>query len=334
MRRKMKMKNCSVSDLFFVRYGVNLELNSLVQDSNGINFVSRTSKNNGVSAKVKPISCIEPLPPGTITVAGGGSVMEAFLQMSPYYSGRDLYYLTAKEPMTNEQKLFYCLCLRATKYKFSYGRQANITLPDLEIPALESIPEYVNEFSLAQYGKNLLRQIDFSANNMKYTQTGEVVPLENLFFVIGGISSSQVIRSKVKLNENWLPYVRPSYRQETCVDAYVNKTVVPDGKVFPPKTLYVSTDGQGSHTFSYVSTFEFVPNSNVSVLLPKRNMGLQEKLFYAQCITNNRYKFSYGRKPKGKRLKSIMLPEYPPEYVLDYNVNNVMQCFHNVLERV
>ena len=90
------MKTCKVSDLFWVNYGVNLELNALELDKNGINFVSRTAKNNGVSAKVKRINGVDPLPAGTITVAGGGSVMETFLQMVPYYSGRDLYYLTPK----------------------------------------------------------------------------------------------------------------------------------------------------------------------------------------------------------------------------------------------
>ena len=35
----------------------------------------------------------------------------------------------------------------------------------------------------------------------------------------------------------------------------------------------------------------------------------EEKLFYAQCITANRYLFSYGRKPKGKKLKSIKIPD-------------------------
>lgn len=328
------MKTCKVSDLFSVRYGVNLELNALVQDKDGINFVSRTSKNNGVSAKVKPLRYIEPLPAGTITIAGGGSVMEAFLQMEPYYSGRDLYYLTAKVPMTNEQKLFYCLCFRANKYKFSYGRQSNVTLPDLQIPVLECIPEYVTLFSLQTYGENLLRQITFPESSSRYKQTGRTVPLDKLFTVVCGISSSEVMRNRGKQSVNWIPYIRPSYRQETSIDAYVNRNAVPSGKVFPAQTLYVSTDGQGSHTFSYVSTFEFVPNSNVAVLMPKREMGLQEKLFYAQCITNNRYKFSYGRKPKGERLKSIMLPEYPPDYVLDYNLDNVVKSFSVILGKV
>jgi hypothetical protein len=133
-----------VSEIFEVRYGVNLELNALIQTPTGINFVSRTAFNNGVSAKVEPITHIAPIPAGTISVAGGGSVMESFLQLAPYYSGRDLYYLTAKMELTDAEKLYYCACLRANKYRFNYGRQANRTLRDILIPSPTEIPSWVN----------------------------------------------------------------------------------------------------------------------------------------------------------------------------------------------
>lgn len=134
-----------VSELFDVKYGVNLELNALEQAADGINFVSRTAKNNGVSARVSPIKGVDPIPAGTISVAGGGSVMESFLQTEPYYSGRDLYYLTAKVEMTEQQKLYYCTCLRANKYRYNYGRQANRTLRDILIPSLDEIPTWASE---------------------------------------------------------------------------------------------------------------------------------------------------------------------------------------------
>jgi len=330
----MTMKTCKVSDLFTVTYGVNLELNALQQSKTGINFVSRTSKNNGVSAKVTPLPDVEPIPAGTITVAGGGSVMETFLQLAPYYSGRDLFYLTAKVPMNNAQKLFYCQCLKANKYRFSYGRQANVTLPDLLIPTLDSIPDYVSKFSLKEYGVDLLKKSSFVGNKSVYPQSDKTVPLDKLFFVENGVASTNVLRNKKRISENWIPYVRPSYRQETSIDAYVNRQFVPSDKIFPQGTLYVSTDGQGSHTFAYVSTFEFVPNSNVSVLRPKRDMSLQEKLYYAMCITKNRYKFSYGRKPKGKRLKSIQLPLYPITSVLEYDLSKVKTSFNDELGKL
>lgn len=137
-----------VSDIFEVKYGVNLELNALTQARDGINFVSRSAKNNGVSARVLSIPGIEPIPAGTISVAGGGSVMESFLQTDPYYSGRDLYYLTAKTPLSDQEKLYYCACLRANKYRYNYGRQANRTLKDIYIPSPEDVPEWVSETML------------------------------------------------------------------------------------------------------------------------------------------------------------------------------------------
>ena len=82
-----------VSKLFHVYYGTNLELNHLKKTEGGINFVSRTSKNNGVSASVESISDVKPLDSGLITVAGGGSVMSSFVQNKPFYSGRDIFYL-------------------------------------------------------------------------------------------------------------------------------------------------------------------------------------------------------------------------------------------------
>ncbi|GIR20044.1 hypothetical protein CM15mP35_03050 [bacterium] len=36
---------------YFVVYGVNLERNKLETDNEGVNFVSRTDANNGVSGK-------------------------------------------------------------------------------------------------------------------------------------------------------------------------------------------------------------------------------------------------------------------------------------------
>lgn len=309
------MKTCRVDELFTVRYGVNLELNALEQSTNGINFVARTAKNNGVSAKVLPLPWVVPIPAGTISVACGGSVMESFLQPAPYYSGRDLFYLTAKVPMTDAVKLYYCLCLRANKFKYSYGRQANETLASLQIPALDELPEEIKGFSLEAYAEEMRSAIDTGALDVKSGNIHEEgsIQLGQLFKVVNGIVSSDVERLPYRKSSNWVPYIRPSYRQSTSIDAYVNRHSVPQDKVFPKGTLYVSTNGQGSHTYAYVSATDFVPNSDVSVLLPLREMCLREKLAYALFITANRFRFSYGRKPKGDKLKSIILPASIPE---------------------
>jgi hypothetical protein len=133
-----------LEDLFYVKYGTNLELNHLTINSNGINFVARTSQNNGVTAKVQRLYDVEPTAGMSLTVAGGGSVLETFLQVEPFYSGRDLYYLKPKKKMTVDEMLYYATCIRANRYKYSYGRQANKTLRDLKVPAYEFISKWVS----------------------------------------------------------------------------------------------------------------------------------------------------------------------------------------------
>lgn len=136
-------KEFELQELFELRYGVNLELNKMVLDSNGVNFVSRTANNNGVSARVRPVPGVEPIDAMTLTVAGGGSVLETFLQPEPYYSGRDLYYLTPKLKMNAAQMLFCCVLIRANKYRYNYGRQANRTLKSIKIklPVIDGTPD-------------------------------------------------------------------------------------------------------------------------------------------------------------------------------------------------
>lgn len=66
-------------------------------------------------------------------MAGGGSVLSTFLQRRPFYSGRDLYLLLPKQSTGDHAKLFVVTVLQAEKYRFNYGRQANKTLPRLNL---------------------------------------------------------------------------------------------------------------------------------------------------------------------------------------------------------
>jgi hypothetical protein len=142
------METIRLGDLFKVTYGSNLALNALKKEEGGINFVSRTSKNNGVSATVSAIEgfpAISPTGNGFISVACGGSVLSSFLQTEPFYSGRDLVYLTPKKKLSRNILIFYCVAIKQNAFKYGYGRQANATLSDIQIPSLSSIPSWVLE---------------------------------------------------------------------------------------------------------------------------------------------------------------------------------------------
>lgn len=135
----------TVRDLFYARYGQNLELNRLevTESADAVNFVSRTARNNGVSARVKPVANVPPADAGCLTVACGGSVLETFVQAAPFYCGRDVYILEPKEYMTLTEKLWWATCIRSNKYRYNYGRQANRTFQDLPLP--DGVPAWLYE---------------------------------------------------------------------------------------------------------------------------------------------------------------------------------------------
>ena len=294
-----------LQEIFDVKYGVNLELNKLKRSSKGINFVSRTFKNNGVSARVEQLENIEPIPAGTLTVAGGGSVLETFLQPEPYYSGRDLYYLTAKTELSDEQKLFYCACIRANKYKYSYGRQANRTLKYLQVPSINELPDWVNDVDLSHFDgaeKSKIQKI------IPPPVVDKTAKLKDLFEIKNGIAATG-LNIKESRFSGCIAYIRPASTNARVIRGFLERSAMDPKHIYSKGSLFVSTNGEGSHSYSYVSIEDFVPNSDVSVLIPKKEMSVELKLYYAKCIVSNRYLFSYGRKPKGKRLSGLLLPK-------------------------
>jgi len=138
--------------------------------------------------------------------------------------------------------------------------------------------------------------------------------LDQRFDVKNGIASTSIDLLTDRIKDS-IPFVRPASTQQRTIAGWIRRAGVDPKHIYPAGSLFVSTNGEGSHTFAYVSSFDFVPNSDVSVLIPKEMMTVQEKLFFARAITMNRYKFSYGRKPKGIRLQNIVLPDTIPNWV-------------------
>lgn len=320
-----------LDEIFFIEYGNQLDLNKCerCQVSEGVNFVNRSAANSGVSARIMLPDGEKAYPAGYMTSAMGGSVLATFVQQDIFVTGQNVKVLWPQSEMSLGEKLFYCACIEANRFRFTaFGREANATFESILVPDRNEMPEYVHGFELKNFKKELFMRFDFSKLEEKAELSStevNLVPLEALFEVENGVNVSNFLRLKQRIDYNWIPIIRPSYKQSTSIDAYVDRTEVPSAKIFSKGTLYVSTNGEGSHTYAYVSREEFVPNSDVSVLLPKRQMTLREKLFYAFCISQNRYKFSYGRKPKGDKLKAILLPD---RILKKYNDCNLQSFAH------
>lgn len=313
------MKTTELSKIFEIEYGQQLDFNKMTTSTSdaGVNFVTRSSKNLGIKTPVKEITGIAPYEAGLITVTLGGTyLLSAFVQPSRFYTAQNIKVLRPKSELSFNQKLFYCQCIMANRFKYSsHGREANKSLEKLLVPTLDEIPTWVSEL---KFSDSLLKEDYKSKVKKPYESYNEIlVRLDELFDLQNGFPTSGLKTAKIKISDKFIPLIRPSKQQATSFVEYVDKSTVPEKYIYPRHSLYISTNGQGSHTYSYVSTGEFVPNSDVAVLIPRREMSLQEKLYYAKAISINRKLFSYGRKPKGEKIKAIKIPKFPPPFVYE-----------------
>ena len=303
-------------EVFHIGYGSKVDANKVSFQNEGVNFVSRSSKNLGIVGKVEPIDGMAPFEAQLITVTLGGSyLLSAFVQPEQFYSAQNIKVLRPKFKMSLAQKIYYCECVRANRFKYStHGREANRSLQNIVVPSPEEVPSWVKSVELPKFALKDDHKLIGAAPE---GTNSNVVRLDELFEVRNGTNVIASDRSEFRLSDGHLPFVRPSKTQITSFIEYVDSSCVETRHIYPRHTLYVSTDGQGSHTYSYVATESFIPGTNVCTLIPKRIMSLQEKVFYAAVISAHRPLFSYGRKPKGERLKSIMVPEWAPKFIYE-----------------
>jgi hypothetical protein len=128
-----------------------------IPDPNGINFVSSSGENEGIIRRVQYNQKNKLYSKGSITVPLKGSVLSAFVQPADFYIAYEIAVLTPKKSMTLSEKIFYCLCIRHNSFRYNYGRQANRTLEDLELP--DKIPDFVNEKDFKKISEDLTNHI-------------------------------------------------------------------------------------------------------------------------------------------------------------------------------
>jgi hypothetical protein len=134
----------TISDLFEIVKGDHIAIARMQPSdaANAVPVVARGEKNNGVAVCIDPLPSREPFESGLLTVSLGGSVLATFVQPAPFYTAHnDIAVLYPKAEMTLHEKLWRGLCIRANKYRYNYGRQANRTLAELELP--DEIPDWI-----------------------------------------------------------------------------------------------------------------------------------------------------------------------------------------------
>lgn len=286
------MKLIKLCEYFEIKYGVNLEFQNMKLCNNGIPFVSRTEQNNGIAGFVEKINNILPNPGNTISVACGGSVMESFLQKNDYYSGRDLFYLQPKIALTDNEMLFYCACLRANKYRYSYGRQANRTLAEIKVPSKDSIPEFVYDKIIRTISKepfSICNKLDFDIEAWAYFTLSDIFTLER---------GKEIVN---ELEEGKVPLISASEKNNG-----LNTKVAKGNKIF---NSGITVANNGSVGVSFYQASSFYATSDITVLSNK-NLNEYIGLFIITIIEKEKYRFGYGRKWSNGKMKNskIKLP--------------------------
>lgn len=301
-----------VSDLFDIKYGVNLELNACDEcdrnTENSVNFVARTAENNGVSSRVVVIEGVAPQKAGLISVAGGGSVLSTFLQSEPFYSGRDLYTLEAKDGISDEAKMFVITVIEQNKYRYSYGRQANKTLPDLELKLPLTQDGNPNWQFMEDYIKSLHHKPLTTKNKVGHVPDLDVATWKEFRFgdLISEIYKAKAI-NKDDLTESTdsddaIRYITRTGENNGCEMVAVRSEVLPN---LIEKGNAISI-GDTTATCFYQDE-EFINGDHMVVVRADSWLNKYTGLFIVAILQSEQYKYSYGRAYLMDRIKDTIM---------------------------
>lgn len=150
----------TIEELFEISYPKSLVFSTTTPKKDGINFVSSKATDNGVVGKVEKMVGVKIYPAGCITVPLKGSVLEPSIQEAPCYVAHQIAVLTPKKPMSLLSKIYICTLIKANRYRFNYGRQADKTLPSIELSLPITSKESVDFNAIDMY----MQTLPFSKN--------------------------------------------------------------------------------------------------------------------------------------------------------------------------
>lgn len=286
-----------VSDIFDVQYGHSLELNRLARTrpGEGVAFVSRQIGANGISAWVKETPGYSPAPAGELTCAlSGNGVLTTHLQEQPYYTGFHVARLVPRVAMTRAQLLYYSMCIRANRYRYSYGRQANRSLKTLEIPALDALPSYVQTTDVDRFAGQSAPLIADPTPSLD-TSTWKPFKLGTLFSIKKGKRLT-----KADMTPGNTAFISALDWNNGLRQRIASKPRHPAG------VLTVNYNGNGVAE-AFFQPEPFFASDDVNVLYPRWKLDAAVAFFICAIIRQEKYRFNYGRKWNLERMKEAVI---------------------------
>lgn len=294
------MKLVPLNSIFNIEYGNQFDLAKMTlaeSREDGINFVSRASKNFGIVARVLNYNLTEPYPAGLITVTLGGSyLLASFIQPENFYTAQNIKILSPKEEMSFNKKLFYCLCIQKNRYRYSsHGREANVSLDSILVPA--KLPNQFEKYSLENIVKDLSKPLEKSNLNLNVAEW-KYFQLSDLFEITG--SKTTPLKKLKEYGIGEYPYVTTQATNNGIAGFY---------NFFTEEGNVLTIDSAVVGYCSY-QAFNFSASDHVEKLIPKFKMNKYIALFLTTLLNKEQYRYNYGRKAAQMRLKvsAIKLP--------------------------
>lgn len=292
-----------LGDIFNIEYPKTTIFFSQLEDKKGINFISSKGKNNGVVGRVKINPLLKVFKKGSITVPLKGTVLHASLQNEDFHCAHQIAVLYPKNNinLNENEKIFYCTCIKLNKFRFNYGRQADRSLKDIKVPNIKEIPKWVNKLKFNKLNKfekpydNLKKSIKLSTKDWK------AFFYKDLFFIergkgprkmeIKNIGKTPVVTSSDQ-NNGWSHFsnAEPTHKS---------------------KTIGVNRIGTVAHAF--YQPLPFTSSENVHIFTPKFKMNKYLAMFIVTLIKLEKDRFHYGRTWSIPRMENSII-KLPYDY--------------------
>lgn len=303
-----------ITDIFDVWYGVNLEVVNCEVVEKDIPFVSRQSVNNGVVCHVKRMEDVEPNPAHTLSIAVSGSVLSTFYHDYEYYSGRDVYIARPKIEMTAKEMLYYAFIIEQNKFRYNYGRGANRTFRDIEIPDYDTLPKYLKSFSTTipfEEKPIVSSEFKLQTSTWRWFRYDEIFEIRKGFYnkKPENHSGDEIpFIGAVDNNNGVSEYYAIQDIEEASKTGDENNVPLRD-KIFEGNCITVSNNGSVGYAFYQKRPFTCTHDVNPLYILPKWNQTMNPyiAMFLCSLIEKERYRWTYGRKWRPKRMPSSLI---------------------------
>lgn len=317
--------------LFNIMKGKRLTKEDMISGS--IPYVGAIDDNNGVSQYISNDEHIHSS--NTISLSYNGSVAEAFYQEKAFWATDDVNVLYPNFKLNRYTALFLTTIIRKEKYRFNYGRKWDKKLMEqsrIKLPVDENgnpdwiwIEQFVKESIVpmlspqakavweGMYDKSPCNthKKDLGISNWQWFRYEEIFDIKKGFYnkkpenhtgneipFIGAIDNNNGVSEYYGIQD-----------VEEASKTGDENNVSLDEKIFDGNCITVSNNGSVGYAFYQDKPFTCTHDVNPLYLNPKWGKVLNPyiAMFLCTLIEKERYRWTYGRKWRPKRMPSSLI---------------------------